>query len=321
MPILATALLLLVLTSCQNDLIKDEVNQDLSLAISNTGFININLDQYHSATHLINPNELAAWESKKEVALLIIDLRSKKKYERGHLKNAYNLERLDYESKSYPYTGMRLEKEKMAEVLGALGASSEHRIVLYDDLGNTDAMRLWWILSLYGHSKTYVLNGGISNMESKLISSEQPKATSQIFEFKDAERPELLADKALFVKAMKDDSYLLLDCRTSEEFDGKVQKKGAFRKGHIPNSINIEHSESIAYERYLTFRDYHDLQERFESVPKDKNILVYCQSGVRSAHLTFVLRELLGYPNVANYDGSWIEWSYDKNLPVSTKTK
>ena len=205
--------------------------------------------------------------------------------------------------------------------MGTFGAKATSRIVLYDGSGNADAARLWWMLALYGHEQAYILNGGILNVAADKITTDATIAKPTKFAFAGAERPELLATKAMVQKALEDENTLILDCRTPDEYSGKTIKKGAFRAGHIPQAIFVEYSEAIAYERQCTFRDRDDLEARFKSVPKDKNILVYCQSGVRSAHTTFVLRELLGYPNVSNYDGSWIQWSYDKKLPIVTEVE
>ena len=117
--------------------------------------------------------------------------------------------------------------------------------------------------------------------------------------------------------AISDSNIVLLDCRTTDEFTGKKIKKNAFRGGHIPSAIHLNYTHAIAYHQAYQFKPDQELTSVFQTIPKDKKIIVYCQSGVRSAHTTFVLHKLLGYPNVANYDGSWIEWSYDKALPVA----
>ena len=129
----------------------------------------------------------------------------------------------------------------------------------------------------------------------------------------------MIDNKETILEALHDKNTILLDCRTKDEFTGKIMKKGAFRSGHIPKAINIDYSEAIAYEKSCTFRNRIDLEERFKELPKNKKIIIYCQSGVRSALLTFVLTELLGYPSVSNYDGSWIEWSYFKDLPIQVE--
>ena len=110
---------------------------------------------------------------------------------------------------------------------------------------------------------------------------------------------------------------LILDTRTIDEFTGERQKRGAMKGGRIPNSIHIDWSDAINYEGDKKLKRIIDLETIYNQLKTDKNnpVIVYCHSGVRSAHTTFVLTQLLGYKNVKNYDGSWIEWSYFDDLP------
>ena len=106
--------------------------------------------------------------------------------------------------------------------------------------------------------------------------------------------------------------------RTREEFTGEIQKKGASRKGRIPTSILSDWANSIEYSGDKTIKDPETIRKLLASkgITKDKNVIIYCHSGVRSAHTTFVLTQVLGFENVSNYDGSWIEWSFNESLPI-----
>ena len=302
------------LSSCFNDASSSTTSSEALLKDS----INIDLSQYKAVKHVVNPKELLAWQADTNQHVVLIDIRKKEAYDQGHLIGAHQVWRPAIRSTAYPFKGMMLEKDDLAQLLGSLGATAKSKLVLYDAKGNADAIRLWWMLAVYGHPEAYILNGGLLNMEEKHMTFLPTTAEPATFVFSSPERPELLATKDMVINAMEDNNILLLDCRTLDEFTGKIMQKDAFRAGHIPSAVRIEHSEAIAYERSSTFRDYEDLKKRFATLPKDKNIIVYCQSGVRSAHTTFILRELLGYTNVSNYDGSWIEWSYDENLPIET---
>jgi thiosulfate/3-mercaptopyruvate sulfurtransferase len=211
---------------------------------------------------------------------------------------------------------MMLEKQALELILGNLGATSNSIFVLYDNNGNVDAARLWWILTTYGHSNTYLLNGGLKSTPKGLISQEITSTKPTKFLFSNEADFDLKANKKDVLTALTDSNTVLLDCRTSDEFTGKITKKNAFRAGHIPTAIHLNYTHSIAYDQAYQFKSDQELALIFKTIPKDKKIIVYCQSGVRSAHTTFVLHKLLGFPNVANYDGSWIEWSYDKTLAI-----
>lgn len=265
---------------------------------------------------LINHQQLSTWQT-DSVSIILIDTRPDSSFKKGHLEGAASLWRPDIQSSLFPYKGMMLEKQALELLLGQLGATSKSRFVLYDNNGNVDAARLWWILTTYGHPDTYILNGGLQNTPKELVNQTIKALTPKKFLFSKAEQPQLKASKEDVLAALTDSNTILLDCRTLDEFTGKVIKKNAFRAGRIPTAIHLNYTHSIAYHQTYQFKSDQELALIFRAIPKDKKIIVYCQSGVRSAHTTFVLRQLLAYPNVANYDGSWIEWSHDQALPIA----
>ena len=119
-------------------------------------------------------------------------------------------------------------------------------------------------------------------------------------------------------------STKLLDVRTKEGFNGEIMKNGASRKGRIPGAIWLDWHSLIDYEGDQKFHSKKEIEKRLKKIgiKKDDEIIVYCHSGVRSSHTFFVLTEILGYKNVKNYDGSWVEWSHNNALPIETgKTK
>ena len=97
-------------------------------------------------------------------------------------------------------------------------------------------------------------------------------------------------------------------------------KQGAMRPGKIPGARWVNYTEALqdAGKEELCFKNPEDLRKLYveKGIKADKKIIAYCHSGVRSSHTTFVLTQLLGYKNVKNYAGSWVEWSYFKELPV-----
>jgi thiosulfate/3-mercaptopyruvate sulfurtransferase len=126
-------------------------------------------------------------------------------------------------------------------------------------------------------------------------------------------------DKEELVNLIQSNSsqIYILDTRTQDEYSGKIKKAGATQAGRIPNSMHIDWARSVDYHGTKKFRPIKELRIQFANfglTPND-TIIVYCHSGVRSSHTTFVLKQLLGYKHVWNYDGSWIEWSAEEDLP------
>jgi thiosulfate/3-mercaptopyruvate sulfurtransferase len=216
-----------------------------------------------------------------------------------------------------------IPKKEMVEALfSQLGISNQDTIIVYDNKGSTDAARLWWILKTYGFEPVRILNGGLRAWEA----SDGPISTKTIasgtttdFKLPSDINRDILAMKEDVISAIskKEHKTHLVDVRTAEEYSGKIIKEGAIKAGRIPNSLHIDWAETIDYEGTKKFRTYSELKKIYEKagLSKSDSIIVYCHTGGRAAHTTFVLTELLGYENVKNYDGSWTEWSRFEDLP------
>ena len=271
--------------------------------------------------HLLSAQEVTLL-LEKDSNVILVDIRKEEVYNKAHLKNAVNIWRSAYVDTSFVYGGMMPSRNQFKMVLSNLGVTSADKIVLYDGRGGCEAARFWWILKTYGHPSAYVVDGGFGALSAKgksLIDVPTQRVVTT-YEYPEKEDFTSYASLQDVAKALGDTSIMLLDTRTREEYLGEKQKKGAFRSGRIANSILNDWTNTIHYHEGKLVKSIKDLQYDFNNlgITKDKNIIVYCHSGVRSAHTTFVLTELLGYKNVKNYDGSWIEWSYHKELPIDT---
>lgn len=270
-----------------------------------------------SEGYLIEFEEFDSISSHEKIK--IIDFRKPELYKKGHIINAVNVWRTDIENKTYPYEGMMAEKSDIEELFSDLGIENDDTIVVYDDNGLCDSSRLWWILQVYGFDKIKMLHGGFS------LWKEGHEVTTEI--------PQIEKTKFLFEKEPLFDSYItkdevftalqqekvILDTRTQDEYSGKRQKRGATKGGRIPKSILFDWTLAIDYHGDKKIKSIDKLKEIYKEILPYKNdtIIVYCQSGFRSSHTTFVLQELLGFKNIKNYDGAWVEWSYyHKDRPI-----
>lgn len=287
-----------------------------------------------SSPYLLEPAVVAQAINNNPSGLQIIEISKPEEYSKGHLPNAHSLWRSDYEGKGYAYGGMRMSRTELAELLGSLGIQPQDSVLLYDAKGNSDAIRFWWMLHLYGHQKAFVMNGGKKAWtmdEYELSKATNPTPEAIAYTFPGPENHSRLASKEDLLAALKDTSYVIVDTREPEEYKGVPYeekgvcypyKKGAFTYGRIANAIHLNWSDAVDLNGDHRLKSLRDLRYNFEQagITPDKKIIAYCQSGVRSAHTTFVLTEILGYPEVRNYDGSWIEWSYGvtegEDLPI-----
>ena len=270
--------------------------------------------------HLINVDGLL--EVYTDQNTIIVDFRSEEAYLKGHIPGAVNIYRNDITIKKGDIKGLIAPQEALEELLGSLGIDVSNQIVVYDGRGACESARFWWTLNFYGFNNVKVVNGDFDLWSSKGYPMDTVVVTRKPvnFIFPKGVNNKYIATKEDVQRAINDPAIVLVDTRATEEYSGKLLKKGAFRKGRIPTSIHVDWVSVLEYERGKEFKSVTDLLYDFErkEITKDKEIIFYCQSGTRSALCTFVLVELLGYKNVKNYDGSWIEWSQDLDLEIES---
>jgi thiosulfate/3-mercaptopyruvate sulfurtransferase len=274
------------------------------------------------ATHinyLMNAHELAPIIHQKNIK--IIDFREKDLYDKEHIVDAIHLWRTAIEDSSYPYDGMMPSAKQLETLFGSLGISTKDTLIVYDNNGMCEAARLWWILQNYDFKNFKMLQGGIEAWKAingKVTQEVSEKATTEFTLSKNPSMKYVVSKEEVFNALSK--NVVLVDTRSFDEFSGKQQKKGASKAGRIPNSIHIDWAEAIDFHGNQELKSIETLAEFYAKklqVTKNDSIILYCHSGVRSAHTTFVLTQLLGYKNVKNYDGSWTEWSYFNDLPFT----
>ncbi|WP_295983882.1 sulfurtransferase [uncultured Algibacter sp.] len=269
-------------------------------------------------TYLIEANELKGIAQQPNIK--IIDFRKKEIYENEHIVGALNIWRTNIEDTSYPYSGIMASKTQIESLFGQLGITTDDTIIVYDDNGLCEASRLWWILQNYDFKNIKLLHGGISEWKSNngQVTTQIPKVNTAVFKLTKHPKMQYYVSKEQVSDALNS-NVVILNTRTSEEFSGKRQKKGATKAGRIPNSIHIDWAETINYNGNKHLKSLKELEIIYSelNIKKNDSIIVYCHSGVRSAHTTFVLTQLLGYKHVKNYDGSWTEWSYFNDLPIN----
>ncbi|MDC0304101.1 sulfurtransferase [Flavobacteriales bacterium] len=278
---------------------------------------------YASTKYLIEAEEL------REKLLLgsnlkLIDFRRVADFNAGHIQGAVNLWRSQIEDSTYSYRGMMPNRVQLEKLLGHLGISPSDTIIIYDNKAEVDAARLWWILRFYGHRNMKLLNGGLKGWEliDSAITTDTVNFTSTTYTFETPVDSSIYASYRMVSSAIEEEHARLLDTRGLDEFTGTKLKKGAARPGHISSAINLDWAEAIDYNGNHKFLAAKELRFKYEPIGIEQNnsIICYCHSGVRSAHTFFVLTELLGYQDVRNYDGSWVEWSHltpeeDQKLP------
>ncbi len=276
-------------------------------------------DQMLFSKRVVDYSELLLKQN--DTSIKIIDFRLAALYNKGHLQGAVNLHRSEFQDTSFPYKGMRINREAMEKRLGLAGITDKHTLVIYDDKGSSEASRLWWLLQLHNFENVYLLDGGLQYWEQMggSLSTSTPEIREVKFTFTEQTTKPIVVGKEKILEVISSDAsnVFVVDARSKKEFDGFYLKEGAKKAGRIPKSINIDWAEAIDFGNTFTFKSLAELESIYKRIgaSKEDTIIVYCHTGVRSSHTTFVLTELLDYKNVMNYDGSWVEWSYFDQLP------
>jgi thiosulfate/3-mercaptopyruvate sulfurtransferase len=241
-------------------------------------------------------------------------------YEKGHIRGAVGW---DWNTDLHAPVGRDYkDQDGFAELLAAAGVGSETTVVLYGGNNNWFAAYAYWLLKLRGFEQVKLLNGGRKKweLESRELVADVPTYDVSDHVFIGEERPD--------IRAMRDEviskigSVGFVDVRSPEEFRGEklapdhLPQEQAQVPGHIAGAANIPWVKAANDDG--TFKSADELRALYEAegITADREVIAYCRIGERSSHTWFALQELLGYPNVKNYDGSWTEYGSLVGAPV-----
>jgi thiosulfate/3-mercaptopyruvate sulfurtransferase len=246
-----------------------------------------------------------------------VDYDSKSNYLLGHIPGAVLFDwKQDIND---PVIRNVLAKEACENLLQKAGVSNDTTLILYGDFNNWFAAFAFWVFKYYGFKDVRIMNGGRKKwlIEDRPMSKDIPHYSRGRFKASDADN-----NVRVFLNYVKDslekvkkNTTVMVDVRSPKEFTGEIlappeyPTEHAQRGGHIPGAKNIPWGQAVN-DNDGTFKSADELKKLYESngITPDKEVIAYCRIGERSSHSWFVLKYLLGYPNVKNYDGSWTEW-------------
>jgi thiosulfate/3-mercaptopyruvate sulfurtransferase len=263
------------------------------------------------AEHL-NDEDIRIVESDEDVLL----------YEIGHIPNSVKVDWV--EDLNDPLMRDYLDPEKFASLMGEKGITPDTTVVFYGDKNNWWATYALWVFQLFGHENVRVMDGGRIKWE-----AEGREMTQEVPSLPSVDYPVPTRDDSV-IRAFREDvedhleaSGKLVDVRSPGEYSGELlhmpdyPQEGAMRGGHIPTAANVPWARAVQEDG--TFKNADDLREIYEGeagLTEGDEVVAYCRIGERSSHTWFVLKYLLGYENVRNYDGSWTEWGNLVRAPI-----
>jgi thiosulfate/3-mercaptopyruvate sulfurtransferase len=242
-------------------------------------------------------------------------------YEQGHIPGAVKLDWLvDVQD---PVERDFVDKQGFEQLMSRWGIANDTTVIFYGDKNNWYACYSFWLFKYYGHQDARVMNGGRQKWldEGRELTREVPQVQPSRYTAKEPDAS---------IRAFRQDVEALLgkpgaalvDVRSPQEYRGEVihmmgyPQEGAQRAGHVPGAQSIPWGTAVRENG--TFKSPEELKEIYggKGITGDKDVIAYCRIGERSSHTWFVLTQLLGYPDVRNYDGSWTEWGSLVRAPI-----
>ncbi len=245
-------------------------------------------------------------------------------YEQGHVPGAL---RLDWHTELQRQDVRDFVDEAgFRALMEAKGVSNDTTVVLYGDKSNWWAAYAFWFLKYNGHRDVRLMNGGRHKWvaEGRAMERGTPQVPQGAYRvpYRDASIRAFAADVLRHLLEVNQGRGALVDVRSPQEYTGEklhmpeYPQEGALRGGHIPGAANVPWAKAVNDDG--TFRSAEELADlyRQHGVVPERDVIAYCRIAERSSHTWFVLKYLLGYPKVRNYDGSWTEWGNMVGVPI-----
>jgi thiosulfate/3-mercaptopyruvate sulfurtransferase len=242
-------------------------------------------------------------------------------YAMGHIPGAVQVDW--FTTLQHPLRRDFITKEQFEELCSSLGIANDTTLVFYGDKSNWFACYALWLFQYYGHQNAKIMNGGRLKweQEKRPLTKDVPSYPRTTYKAKEPDKSiRAFRDEVL---TQSNERKPLVDVRSPKEYTGELlhmpnyPQEGATRGGHIPGAVNIPWAMAVN-ETDSTFKPAEELRALYEGqgIKPDEKVIAYCRIGERSSLTWFVLKYLLGYPNVKNYDGSWTEWGNLVDAPI-----
>jgi thiosulfate/3-mercaptopyruvate sulfurtransferase len=247
--------------------------------------------------------------------LLIVDTRPFSDYADSHIPGAVNTDLMQYHWIDTSKQGIAQFNKQSRLLLSNIGVSKDKFVVFYDDISGTSAARGVWLLLYFSHKRVAMLDGGLNKWKAEGYKTETRTNPFMHSNFNGKPNPNVLTGFVHIKSVIKNKKAIMIDARSKDEYEGSaIRAAGA---GHIPTAINIDWNDNVDHN---VFKSRDKLVQMYGNIPKDAEVITYCQGGYRAAN-SFVALKMLGYKNVRMYLGSWGEWGNRPGMPVENSNR
>lgn len=247
---------------------------------------------------------------KKQDNTIVIDTRTFSEYKNGHVPGALNIDLFQLHWFDTTKRGIKDFNRQSRLLLSNIGISKDSKVIFYDNVSGVSAARGVWLLLYFSHKNVCMLDGGFEKWKREKLPVEVKSNQLRNVRFIGKPNFKVIANANEVRRALSNKNVKIVDARSKGEFNGSDVR--ASRRGHIPSAININWEHNIEND---IFKSKEKLSKIYSKIPKNSQVITYCQGGYRAAN-AFVALKTLGYKKVKMYLGSWGEWGNRLNLPI-----
>jgi len=252
-------------------------------------------------------------ELKTNKEMVVIDVQAADVYAKQHIQGAINIPHKSL-YKTGEIEGQFLSSEELSAIFGKKGVSNTSKIVIYDDGSQKYNSRVWWVLKYLGATDVSLLHKEAGQMEAARIPMTATAATKKATTFTPTLNDAMNIDMATVASLSSNPNAILLDVREPDEYNGT--DKANKSKGHLPGAVFMHFKEvQTSTGAFKPKEEIIETAAKFGATP-EKEIVVYCQTGIKAAVVYIALKEIAGFPNVRLFAGAYAEWASVPENPI-----
>jgi thiosulfate/3-mercaptopyruvate sulfurtransferase len=241
---------------------------------------------------------------------IVIDARSFLEYKNGHVPGAVNVDLFQLHWFDTTERGIKDFNRQSRILLSNIGISKDSNVVFYDNVSGVCAARGVWLLLYFSHQMVCILDGGFEEWKRGGYPIELKSNPLKYIKLRGKVNTKILATAKEVMRLLDNKHAIIVDARSREEYKGSQVR--AARRGHIPSAVNIDWTSNVENN---AFKSKEKLSKIYSKIPKDAQVITYCQGGYRAAN-AFLALKILDYEKVKMYLGSWGEWGNKHDFPV-----